>query len=73
MDLSLRWLGDYVDVARLDVKTFCDGMTMSGSKVEGWHKEGDEITNTVVGRITKIDKHPDADKLQVCQVDIGKE
>jgi len=73
MDLSLRWLGDYLDVSGLSPKEFCDGMTMSGSKVEGWRKEGEKVTNTVVGRILKIEKHPDADKLQVCQVDVGKE
>ncbi len=70
MDLSLRWLGDYVETG-VAPKQFCDAMTMSGSKVECYTEEADYITNCVVGKITHIEKHPDADKLQICQVDVG--
>lgn len=70
MDLSLRWLSDYVDTG-VTPKQFCDAMTMSGSKVECYSEEADYITNCVVGKITHIEKHPDADKLQICQVDVG--
>lgn len=70
MDLSLRWLSDYVDTG-VTPKQFCDAMTMSGSKVECYSEEADDITNCVVGKITHIEKHPDADKLQICQVDVG--
>ena len=70
MDLSLRWLGDYVETG-VTPKQFCDAMTMSGSKVECYSEEADYITNCVVGKITHIEKHPDADKLQICQVDVG--
>lgn len=72
MDLSLRWLADYVDTG-VTPKQFCDAMTMSGSKVECYNTEADYISNVVVGKILKIKKHPDADKLQICQIDIGKE
>ncbi len=72
MDLSMKWLSDFVDLNGMEMKTFCDGMTMSGSKTEGWHQEGSEVTNTVVGRILKTEKHPDADRLTVCQVDVGE-
>lgn len=72
MDLSLRWLSDYVDTG-VTPKQFCDEMTMSGSKVEGYSTECDYLKNVVVGKILKIEKHPDADKLQICQVDVGKE
>lgn len=72
MDLSLRWLSDYVDTG-VTPKQFCDAMTMSGSKVECYTEEADYITNCVVGKILKIEKHPDADKLQICRIDIGKE
>ncbi len=72
MDLSLRWLSDYVETG-VSPKEFCDAMTMSGSKVEGYSTEADYISNCVVGKIIKIEKHPDADKLQICQIDIGKE
>ena len=72
MDLSLRWLADYVETG-VTPKQFCDAMTMSGSKVECYNEEADYISNVVVGKILKIEKHPDADKLQICQLDIGKE
>ena len=72
MDLSLRWLADYVETG-VTPKQFCDAMTMSGSKVECYNEEADYISNVVVGRILKIEKHPDADKLQICQIDIGRE
>ncbi|MBP0979255.1 MAG: phenylalanine--tRNA ligase subunit beta [Oscillospiraceae bacterium] len=67
----MKWLKDYVDVSDIDIKEFCNRMTMSGSKVEGYRVEGQELENIVVGEIIKIEKHPDADKLLVCQVDIG--
>ena len=72
MNISMRWLGDYV---KLDVtpKQFADAMTMSGSKVEGWHVEGSEIDCVVVGKIVAINPHPGADTLVVCAVDIGAE
>ena len=72
MDLSLRWLADYVETG-VTPKQFCDAMTMSGSKVECYNTEADYISNVVVGKILKIEKHPDADKLQICQIDIGRE
>lgn len=70
MNISMKWLKDYVNP---DVSTheFCDAMTMSGSKVEMYKDLGAEISNVVVGRILEISKHPDADKLQVCKVDVG--
>lgn len=71
MDLSLRWLKDYVD---LDIKPreYAHKMTMSGSKVEGYTIEGQDVTNVVVGKVLSIEAHPDADKLVVCQIDIGR-
>ena len=72
MDLSLRWLADYVETG-VTPKQFCDAMTMSGSKVECYNEEADYISNVVVGKIIKIEKHPDADKLQICHIDIGRE
>ena len=43
MNLSMKWLSDYVDLKDTDIKSFCHEMTMSGSKVEGYEKEGAEI------------------------------
>lgn len=73
MDASLRWINDYVDIEDIDIKNFCDSMTMSGSKVEGYKVEGSEVANVVVGKILKIERHPDADKLVVCQVEVGQD
>lgn len=72
MNLSMKWLADYVDI---DVKPrdFAHALTMSGSKVEGYEIEGEEIKNVVVGKILEITPHPDADKLVVCKVDVAKE
>ena len=72
MDLSMKWLNDYVK-ADMPIKEFCDGMTMSGSKVETWTKQGADITNVVVGKCVAMEKHPDADTLWVCQIDVGKD
>ena len=70
MNLSMKWLKDFVDVD-VSAKEYADAMTMSGSKVEGYETEGEEIKNVVVGKILRIEKHPDADKLVVCSVDVG--
>ena len=70
MNLSREWLNDYT---RIDVsdKEFCDGMTMSGSKVETWECGWDKVQNVVVGQVTAMDRHPNSDHLWVCQVDVG--
>lgn len=71
MLLSMKWLNNYVDVSDIDIKDFCNAMTMSGTKVEGYKFESEEINNVVVGKIISVDKHPDADRLLVCKVDVG--
>ncbi len=71
MNLSLKWLADFTDVSDIDVKDYCDRMTDTGSKVEGYTVLGDDIENVVVGKILKIEKHPDSDHLQICQIDTG--
>ena len=72
MNLSMKWLNDYV---KIDVEPheFAQAMTMSGSKVEGYEIEGEGIHNVVVGKILSVEKHPDADKLVVCMLDVGKD
>lgn len=72
MNLSMKWLSDYVKVDK-PIKEFCYDMTMSGSKVEGYEKEGEEITNVVVGKVLSVVPHENSDHLVVCQVDVGKE
>ncbi len=70
MNLPYLWLNDYVTIEK-DPKTYAARMTMTGSKVEGWQNAADEIQNVVWGKILSIEKHPDADKLVICQVDVG--
>lgn len=72
MNVPMKWLKDYVDID-CDIVTYTDAMTMSGSKVEDYEELGKDITNVVVGKILKIESHPDADKLVVTQVDVGEE
>jgi phenylalanyl-tRNA synthetase beta chain len=72
MKLTLNWLSDYLDTSRLpSAKEYCDRMTDTGSKVEGFEVAGADIENVVVGKILKIEKHPDSDHLLICQIDIG--
>ncbi|MDU5106253.1 phenylalanine--tRNA ligase subunit beta [Clostridium sp.] len=72
MKVPFNWLKDYVDV-NIDAKELGDRLTLSGSALEEVITQGDAIKNIVTGKITEITPHPDADKLKVCQVDIGKE
>ncbi len=72
MKLPLKWLKDYTDI-NASPKEYADALTMSGSKVEGWEVLGAEIDRVVVARILSIEKHPDADRLLVTQVDTGSE
>lgn len=72
MNLSMKWLKEFVDIGNVAPRDFSEAMTMSGSKVELFEIEGGQIENIVVGQILEIEKHPDADKLTVCQVDIGE-
>ncbi|MDX1357920.1 MAG: phenylalanine--tRNA ligase subunit beta [Clostridia bacterium] len=70
MKVSYSWIKEYTQIDA-GIKEFCDAMTMSGSKVEGWEVIGDEIKNVVTGKITEIADHPDADKLVVAKIDVG--
>lgn len=70
MKMPYQWLRDYAPVDA-DVKHYCAHMTMTGSKVEGYESFASQIRNVVCGRILKIEQHPNADKLVVCQIDVG--
>jgi len=72
MNLSMRWLSDFVKLEGVAPREYSERMSVSGSKVEGWEIEGEEIKNVVVGKILSIEPHPDADKLVVCQLDVGE-
>lgn len=70
MLVPVEWLNDYTKVSA-DIDEFCDRMTMSGSNLEAIEYFGENIENVVVGKILKIERHPDGDKLRVCRVDAG--
>ncbi len=72
MLISLNWLKSYVDID-VPVDELCDRMVMAGFEVESITDLSESMRNVVVGRILKLEKHPDADKLQICQIDIGAE
>ena len=72
MNLPISWLKDYMNIDGITDNEFADKMTMSGSIVEKITNPASEFKNVVVGKILKIEKHPDADKLVVCQVDVGE-
>ena len=73
MNLSMKWLADFTDVSDVNVKDYCDMMTDTGSKVEGYEELAEAFSGIVCGKILKIEKHPEADRLVVCQVDVGAE
>lgn len=72
MNLSLKWLSDYVDIDTTP-REYAHALTMSGSKVECFTVEGENIENVVVGKVLSVVPHPDADKLVICKVDVAKE
>ncbi len=67
----LSWLKKYVDI-NVTPQELSDMLTMTGSEVEGFEKLDKGLDHVIVAKITKIDKHPDADRLLVCQVDVGE-
>ena len=73
MNTSYSWIKRYVPDLSCTAQEYMDAMTLSGTKVEGYEKLDADLDRIVVGRILKTEKHPDADKLVVCQVDVGSE
>ena len=73
MKLSRKWLQEFVDVGPVSDRDFAEAMTISGSKVEVTEDLGAEIKNVVVGRIDKMERHPDSDHMWVCQIDVGQD
>lgn len=73
MNTPLSWIKAYVDDLDCTDQEYMDAMTLSGTKVEGFERLDADLDKIVVGKIEKIEKHPDADKLVICQVNVGKE
>ena len=72
MNTPLSWIKAYVPELQCTEQEYMDAMTMSGTKVEGYEKFDENLDKIIVGKIEKIEKHPDADKLVVCQVAIDE-
>ena len=73
MNTPLSWIKAYVPELSCEDKEYCDAMTLSGTKVEGSVRFDKNLEKIVVGHIEKIERHPDADKLIICQVNVGAE
>jgi len=73
MNTSLSWIKMYVPDLDVSVQEYTDAMTLSGTKVEGYEVLNEDLDKIVIGQIDKIERHPDADKLIVCQVNVGNE
>lgn len=73
MFVSYKWLSEYVDLDGMPAKELAEKITRSGIEVEGVEVLGEGIKGVVIGHVLEKEQHPNADKLNVCQVDIGEE
>ncbi|MFO7974824.1 MAG: phenylalanine--tRNA ligase subunit beta [Candidatus Hydrogenedentota bacterium] len=71
MRISLNWLREFVDIHE-DINKVADELTMLGLEIEAVEHIGADLNNVVVGQIKSIESHPNADKLVVCQTDVGQ-
>ncbi len=72
MNTALSWIKAYVPDLEVTAQEYTDAMTLTGTKVEGFERLDKNLEKIVVGQIVSIEKHPDADKLIICQVNIGE-
>ncbi|MEO4052000.1 phenylalanine--tRNA ligase subunit beta [Solibacillus sp. CAU 1738] len=73
MLVSLKWLSQYVDTQNLSPEELAEKITRSGIEVDAVIDRAQGMTNVVVGHVVSKEKHPEADKLNICQVDVGEE
>lgn len=73
MKLPLSWLKDYTNMDDITLREWGEKMTMSGSKVESVDYLGEGINNVVTGVVLSVEKHPDADQLMICTIDVGQD
>lgn len=73
MKTALSWIKEYVPELTCTDQEYCDAMTLSGTKVEGYDRLDKNLEKIVIGKIEKIERHPNADKLIVCMVNVGEE
>ena len=73
MNTPLSWIKDYVPELECSAKEYADRMTLTGTKVESFEELDKNLKKIVVGEILSVEKHPDAEHLVVCQVNVGDE
>lgn len=73
MLVSLKWLSQYVDTQNIAPAELAEKITRSGIEVDAIIDRSHGMSNVVVGHVVAKEKHPEADKLNVCQVDVGEE
>ncbi len=71
MFVPVKWLNEYIDLSGLDIRTIEERLIMSGSNTETVRQVAKGAENIVIGKLLKVEKHPNADKLVICQVDTG--
>jgi phenylalanyl-tRNA synthetase beta chain len=72
MKVSFNWLKEYVNLEGITPEDLADKLTRSGIEVEGIEYRNKGVSSIVVGFVAEREKHPDADKLNVCQVEVGQ-
>lgn len=73
MKISLNWIKNFVDINGISVDELSNSLTMAGLEVESVEDQNLRLKNFVIGKVLEKVKHPKADKLSVCQVDVGTE
>lgn len=73
MLVSTKWLNDYVNIEGIQPTDLAERITRSGIEVDTMIDRSQGMTNVVVGFVKECVKHPEADKLNICQVDVGDE
>ena len=73
MLVSIKWLREYVNIEGIAPEDLAEKITRSGIEVDAVIDRSQGMTNVVVGHVLECVKHPEADKLNICQVDVGEE
>ena len=72
MKVSCRWLKEYVDLGGMNGRTWRKNLTLSGIEVDAVEKRNQGVDGVVVGKVLECVQHPNADRLRLCQVDVGR-
>lgn len=72
MKIAKQWLQDFVDISKVSSEELMEVLTMHTVEVEEIINQAKNLEHVVVGKVTKVEKHPDADRLNVCEVSVGR-